>query len=138
MLKSVARVLLGYERRQQLRRVATRIRHFGLARHCPCYRASVRSFQTFGLIPRPEAKCPICGSLERHRLIYLYLRQKTDLFSARPKKMLHIAPEPKLAQLFRRVSSLDYLSADLFNPEAMVKMDITDIQYPDEAFDIIY
>jgi len=31
-----------------------------------------------------------------------------------------------------------YLTADLSNPKAMVKMDITDIQYPDESFDVIY
>jgi len=32
----------------------------------------------------------------------------------------------------------NYLTADLFNPRAMVKMDICDIQYPDSSFDVIY
>ena len=40
--------------------------------------------------------------------------------------------------MFRKQLGDDYLSADLFNPLAMVKMDITDIQYPDESFDVIY
>ena len=31
-----------------------------------------------------------------------------------------------------------YLTADLFDPRVMVKMDITNIQYPDETFDVIY
>jgi len=39
---------------------------------------------------------------------------------------------------FRNLSYLDYLSADLSDPRAMVKMDITDIQYPNDTFDLIY
>jgi len=30
------------------------------------------------------------------------------------------------------------LTADLFNPHAMVKMDITNIEFPDQSFDVIY
>lgn len=80
----------------------------------------------------------MCNCLERHRLILLYLRERTDLFTGRRKKMLHLAPEPQLARLFQNADSIQYLTADLFNPRAMVKMDVTDIQYPDNTFDIIY
>jgi predicted SAM-dependent methyltransferase len=52
--------------------------------------------------------------------------------------MLHVAPESCLEPTFRKQLGDDYLTADLFNPLAMVKMDITDIQYPDESFDVIY
>ncbi len=52
--------------------------------------------------------------------------------------MLHVAPEPFFAQRFDAVPNLDYLSADLLRPNAMVKMDITDIQYPDASFSVIY
>ena len=52
--------------------------------------------------------------------------------------MLHVAPEPQLSFLFRRATYLEYLSADLDDPGAMVKMDITDIKYPDNFFDVIY
>jgi len=51
---------------------------------------------------------------------------------------LHVAPEEALAWRFRQVPGLDYLSADLYNPRAMVKMDIACIQFPDASFDIIY
>ena len=37
-----------------------------------------------------------------------------------------------------KLANLNYLSADLFDPKAMVKMDITDIQYPEHSFDLIY
>lgn len=137
-LKAAAKRVIGHRRRQQLRRLLTRIAVLGLARKCPCCNASLRRFHPFGLVPREEALCPLCGSLERHRLMWLYLTQKTDLFDGRPKTMLHVAPEVQLSRLFQREKSIDYLSADLSNPGAMVQMDITDIQYPEATFDVIY
>jgi SAM-dependent methyltransferase len=52
--------------------------------------------------------------------------------------MLHVAPEYQLSRLFQEADCIDYLSADLSSPTAMVRMDITDIQYPDASFDVIY
>lgn len=52
--------------------------------------------------------------------------------------MLHIAPEGQLSKKFKEQPNIDYLSADLMLPSAMVKMDITNIQYPDDTFDVIY
>ena len=137
-LKSVAEAVLGYNRRQQIGEVLQRFWNYGYSRFCPCCNAHLRRFKPFGLVPRPEASCPVCGSLERHRLIYLYMTQKTNLFDGQPKKILHVAPEAQLTALFQKENYLDYLSADLSSPHAMVKMDITEIQYPDESFDVIY
>jgi SAM-dependent methyltransferase len=138
LLKSIVKRVLAYDSRPGVRRAVDKWRHFGFTRYCPCCKAHLRRFSPCGLIPRLEAKCPLCGSLERHRLICLYVTRKTNLFDARRKKMLHVAPEPQLSHLFRKANSVDYLSADLFAPNAMVKMDITDIQYPDNTFDVIY
>ena len=52
--------------------------------------------------------------------------------------MLHVAPEPCLESIFMKRLGSNYLTADLFNPRAMVKMDICDIQYPENSFDAIY
>lgn len=107
-------------------------------RECPCCQTGLRVFEPHGLVPREEAICPNCRSLERHRLIWLYLNRNTDLFDSRSKKLLHIAPELQLSRLFKAHSQIDYLSADLSSPRAMVKMDITDIQYPADTFDVVY
>jgi SAM-dependent methyltransferase len=80
----------------------------------------------------------VCGALDRHRLIHLYMTQKTDLFGGDRKKMLHVAPEYQVSRLFEETDCIDYLSADLSSPAAMVKMDVTDIQYADDSFDVIY
>jgi ubiquinone/menaquinone biosynthesis C-methylase UbiE len=58
------------------------------------------------------------------------------LLSGTQYRMLHLAPEDCFVSKFRQYSSIEYLTADLNNP-AMLKMDITDIQYPDNYFDII-
>jgi ubiquinone/menaquinone biosynthesis C-methylase UbiE len=70
--------------------------------------------------------------------MWLYMNQKTSLFDGNQKKMLHVAPEPQLSELIQKADYISYLSADLYAPNVMVKMDITDIQYPDNSFDVIY
>ena len=87
----------------------------GNAVHCACCDGDFSRF-----IPhqgRPYAKCPRCGALERHRLLVSYLRERTDLFAGR-LKVLHVAPEWCLQLELRRLSNLDYVSADLDSPLA--------------------
>lgn len=82
--------------------------------------------------------CPFCFSRDRHRTTYKYFTEKTNLFDGNPKSFLHVAPEQQIEQKVRAADYIDYLSGDL-NPEiAMVQMDVTDIQYPDNSFDVVY
>jgi len=111
---------------------------YGHARFCPVCGRSSRRFRSFGVVPRPDAQCPHCGALERHRLLWLYFTARTNLFENDAKKMLHVAPEGCFEPLLRKRLGDHYLTADLFDPNAMVKMDITDINYPDGFFDVIY
>ncbi|MDP8227851.1 MAG: methyltransferase domain-containing protein [Candidatus Electryoneaceae bacterium] len=85
---------------------------------------------------RLNAQCPKCGSLDRERLVYQYLLKKTDFFS-RNVRLLHVAPEEHLEKCFRRHPNIDYLTADLYAMNVMVKMDISDIHYDDNSFDVI-
>lgn len=85
---------------------------------------------------RENALAPVSLSLERHRLLWLYLKERTDFFKGE-KKVLHIAPEQCFYGLFRKLKNLDYLTADLDSPIADVKMDIHDIQYDDNSFDVV-
>lgn len=86
---------------------------------------------------RPNALAPGSLSLERHRLLWLFLKKETAFFTAQ-QKMLHVAPEQCFYGRFRKMKNLDYLTADLDSPIADVKMDIHDIQYPDDSFDVIF
>jgi len=106
------------------------------ARFCPCCGGRFPSFIPGGVNLRPGARCPRCHSLERHRLIWLYLSRRTEL-SGGNLKLLHFAPETCIGNAVRKLPGLQYVSADLCSPLAMVKMDITDIRFPEDTFDVI-
>jgi SAM-dependent methyltransferase len=102
---------------------------------CPVCAGRFRTFLPFH--GRPNTLCPRCGSLERDRLVWLYLRTRTNLLSGARLRVLHVAPEHCIQEQLRSRLELDYLSADLFSPLAMVKMDVHDIGEPDASFDVI-
>jgi SAM-dependent methyltransferase len=106
---------------------------------CPLCEYSAEQFAPFGYGERnrPNRQCPSCLSLERHRLMWLYFRDRTDLLTA-PYRLLHVAPEQIFESRLRPLPNIDYLSADLDNAHAMVKMDLTDIDMPDGSFDVVY
>jgi len=103
---------------------------------CPCCGRQFREFSPVGVRKRRNALCPVCGSRERHRAIWLYLKRRTDLLSAR-LRVLHFAPAPALQQILGSLPNLDYITADLCSPRAMLKMDITDIYLKDNCVDVI-
>jgi SAM-dependent methyltransferase len=104
--------------------------------YCPLCGKSFRKFYPFGINPRQNACCPNCGSLERHRLLWVALRtlQKKGLIK-QGGRLLHVAPETCLAEKFRK--EYDYLSIDLDGNSAMMAMDITAMDFADETFDAV-
>ncbi len=105
---------------------------------CTVCRRNYRKFLTYGRKPpRTNALCPNCLSLERHRLMWLYLKKKTDFFT-RELKVLHIAPELCFIKRFDGMKNLDYITADLESPLAKVKMDIHDIPFEQNTFDVAF
>ena len=105
---------------------------------CPVCEQTASVFEPFGLVPRKNARCPTCLSLERHRLIWLFFSRQTDLLTFGRKRFLHIAPEPGLSRRLREVPNLSYLSADLVSRRAMIQIDLTHISLPSQTFDAIY
>nr|WP_317632231.1 methyltransferase domain-containing protein [uncultured Flavobacterium sp.] len=85
---------------------------------------------------RNNVLSPSTLSLERHRLLWLYLKNETDFFTA-PKKVLHFAPEQAFYKLFRNLKNLNYTTTDLFSPLADVKADICNLPFEDNSYDII-
>lgn len=104
---------------------------------CPVCEHSYSKFLPYGRIARPNALCPNCLALERHRLMWLFLREKTDFFTAK-LRVLHIAPEHCFIERFEALPNLDYITADIESPLAKVKMDVHDIPFPDNSFDVVF
>ncbi|MDR2814181.1 MAG: methyltransferase domain-containing protein [Prevotellaceae bacterium] len=86
---------------------------------------------------RENALCPSCLSLERHRLMWLYLKNKTDFFSKR-YRLLHIAPERCFIRSFKKLLGDEYVTADLESPWATIKMDVQNIPCGENEFDVIF
>jgi predicted SAM-dependent methyltransferase len=87
---------------------------------------------------RKNALSPSTLSLERHRLLWLYLKNETDFFTGTAKKkVLHFAPEQAFYKLFRNQKNIDYTTTDLFSPLADVKADICDLPFENNSYDII-
>jgi predicted SAM-dependent methyltransferase len=85
---------------------------------------------------RPNVLSPSTLSLERHRLLWLYLKNETDFFTSN-KKVLHFAPEQAFYKRFRQLKNLDYTTTDLLSPLADVKADICDLPFEDNTYDVI-
>ena len=120
------------------RDVVYRIVYRGSGRWCPVCERPARRFAPFGNPRRAQAMCPHCGALERHRLLALFFEKKTNLYTQPHLRMLHVAPEPCFESRLRARVGAGYLTADLADPDVDVRMDITQIQYPDATFDVIY
>jgi SAM-dependent methyltransferase len=98
---------------------------------------SFKKFLPYGRInPRENALCPNCLSLERHRLIWLYLKEKTSFFN-HPLHVLHIAPEACFISRFEKLHGDQYITADIESPLAKVKMDIHEIPFDQNTFDVV-
>lgn len=101
---------------------------------------SFRKFLPYGYAKqRKNALSPSTLSLERHRLMWLFLKEETSFFSKDKKlKVLHIAPEQCFLSIFRKQKNLDYITSDLESPIADVKADICNLPFHENQFDVIF
>lgn len=96
-----------------------------------------RNFLPYGYgKQRDNVLSPSTLSLERHRLLWLYLTNETDFFQ-NTKKVLHFAPEQAFYKRFRKQKNLEYTTTDLLSPLADVKADICNLPFEENSFDII-
>ncbi len=99
---------------------------------------SFHTFLPYGYgAPRENVLSPSTLSLERHRLLWLWLERETEFFT-KPSKVLHFAPEQAFYKRFREMKHLDYTTTDLNSPLADVKADICDLPFKDNDYDIIF
>lgn len=143
-MKQLIRFVLQHVPRKQIQRVVhlctpvMGLFYAGRGVECPVCGSRYRKFMPYGYVnSRENALCPHCLTLERHRLMWLYLKNETSFFDA-PARVLHIAPEFCFIRRFAKEPLLDYVTADLESPLAQVKMDVQHIPFEDDAFDVIF
>ena len=148
-MKHLIKLILNLIPRPVLQRVAEWIvpvvglLYLGKGKQCPLCGCQRRKFLPYGYVTsRENALCPNCLSLERHRLLWLWLVRESDIgrgTMALPK-MLHIAPEVALMRKFKKMyaSTPDrYVTADLESPLADMHFDVQQIPLEAESFDAI-
>ena len=148
-MKHLIKLILNLIPRPVLQRVAEWIvpvvglLYLGKGKQCPLCGCQRRKFLPYGYVTsRENALCPNCLSLERHRLLWLWLLRESDIgrgAMALPK-MLHIAPEVALMRKFKKMYAREaerYVTADLESPLADMHFDVQQIPLEDESFDAI-
>ncbi len=103
--------------------------------HCPICDGRYRRFLPFGLGRRRNACCPGCGSLERHRFLWLLLHNEYRL-PHRRVRVLHVAPEPCIRRALGANPGLRYVAVDMFDPAADRRADLTALPFATGAFDV--
>ena len=98
---------------------------------------SYKSFLPYGYgQQRNNVLAPGTLSLERHRLLWLYLKKETQFFS-KPIKLLHFAPEQAFYNRFKKLDNIEYTTTDIESPLADVKADICNLPFEDNTYDVI-
>jgi len=107
---------------------------------CPVCERSFRKFLSYGssVAHRENVLCPYDLTLERHRLMWLYLKDHSHFFTAENLRVLHIAPEQCFHKGFKAQKNLNYLTGDLVSPIADIHFDLHDIPLEDNRFDVIF
>ena len=98
---------------------------------------SFRKFIPYGYNRvRKNALSPSTYSLERHRMLWLYLKNETNVFSKKIK-LLHFAPEAAFHEIFKKSNNISYDTIDLDSPLAKIKADICNLPLEDNTYDFI-
>lgn len=114
--------------------------YYGSKYEDPISGKTYRKFLPYGYggkAKRNNVLCPGSLSLERHRLLWLYLKQKTNFFT-QPHQMLHIAPEQCFYKLFKALKNIDYTTGDYNSPIADIHFDLHKAPFEDNTFDVIF
>jgi SAM-dependent methyltransferase len=107
---------------------------------CPVCNRSYSKFLSYGssIAHRENVLCPGDLTLERHRLMWLYLKDHSNFFSNDKLNVLHIAPEQCFHQRFKQQENLNYLTGDLVSPIADLHFDLHQIPLEENRFDVIF
>lgn len=103
----------------------------------------IEKYQIIGSGLRANCTCPRCYSKDRDRLIHLYLEKKTNIFT-KNYRVLHIAPEAWLKELFQNSPNIHYTNGvkdaenmGYYYDRRTRDLDITDLEMKDQFYDVI-
>jgi len=136
--------------KRSLTRIYLRVKFFGFRYRCPFCIGGFREFHSAGFpFPilkevdviaagyREHVRCPMCNSSNRERSIFLFLQSQGFFSGDKELRVLHIAPERALQKFMKRLPKMTHTSIDLASPSADMAMDINQLVFPNETFDLV-
>ena len=140
MIKHIYKKLLTEKTRnniKELLKISLSPMYYGDKFYCNCCNKTFRKFLTKGNVKRLNAQCPFCSSLERTRVLELYINKELNIYKSENIKILHFAPELALFRKLRQIKNVMYIDADLNQAYARNVIDITNIPFSEKYFDYI-
>lgn len=140
MIKNIYKKLLSEKKRITIREHLQRLLsplYYGNNFYCNCCNKKFRKFLNKGNIPRNNAQCPFCFSLERTRVLDFYIEKELNLYQSEGVKLLHFAPEYALFRKIKKNKNIIYIDADINPAYASNVFDIINAPFPDNYFDYI-
>lgn len=141
MLSTRQKELMGplFPIANKLRLIGLKLKYAGNKVVCPCCKSTFKEFAPFGDNRRRNAWCPNCQGLERHRLLWMYFENKTNIYK-QPLKVLHIAPEDIFFNHFKKQKNIDYHPVDIYPhlyPKGTKYFDLLNPEPGTGTFDVI-
>lgn len=140
MIKQIYKRLLTEKARNSIKNCILRLispLYFGNNFYCNCCNKSFRKFLKKGNKIRLNAQCPYCFSLERTRVLDLFINNELNIYKQKNINILHFAPELALFRKLSKIDNIEYVDADINQAYARNVIDITNIPFPDNHFDYI-
>lgn len=83
-------------------------------------------------------ECPRCGAHDRERHALMYLEASGFMKSLPTMRIVHFAPEPRLAQRIARLKPVQYIKCDLYPAAADVEqVDMEAMPFANSSFDLL-
>lgn len=155
-MKKIINNIFPYKHRRAARKIFDKKLNFAIRQfnyrymfsgvYCPYCNNYFKHFKKFGANNRSNAQCLVCKSLERHRMIFLFLKERNLVFgSSNPIELLHVAPEQCIYDKLKNSKHINYYPLDIdpdyyyyLNGPQLIQGDITQLQFEDEKFDFIF
>ncbi len=124
--------------KHKIKKAYHKLKHKGNRHQCPVCGFNAKIFMAAGLyVRRTNSKCPNCGSLERHRGLWIILdgilKETRSTF-----KILHFAPEKCIAVSLSKRPGIEYLTSSYGEHEVSdYQFDLQKIDIQDNVFDVV-
>lgn len=123
--------------KSKLKKTFLYLRHYGFKYQCSCCGYNTSGFLSAGLYKkRANAKCPSCGSLERHRQLILIIQELFE--KGIGKDILHFAPEKCLISAIKK-NKLNTYKTSHYDVDMVsdYHFDIRNIDSPSSAYEMV-